>query len=131
MQEVLGFIPNTATNTLSPTTHPFSSVSVQVKMSLCLTRHYAINTYFCLIKHYAMKTYWDVELYLHTFLTSAVDGGEWSASRPGHFIPRGKNPRYPLDRMLGGSQSPSGRNGGREKIPSLPLPGIEPRSSSP
>jgi hypothetical protein len=29
-----------------------------------------------------------VEVYLHTFLTSALDGGEWSASRPGLFTPR-------------------------------------------
>jgi hypothetical protein len=26
-----------------------------------------------------------VKVQLHVFLTSAVDGGEWSASRPGHF----------------------------------------------
>jgi len=25
--------------------------------------------------------------WIHTFLTSALDGGEWSASLPGHFIP--------------------------------------------
>jgi hypothetical protein len=29
---------------------------------------------------------------LHAFLTSAVDGGEWSASRPGRFIPRERAP---------------------------------------
>jgi hypothetical protein len=28
-----------------------------------------------------------VELYLHPFLTSTFDGGEWSASRSGPFIP--------------------------------------------
>jgi hypothetical protein len=28
-----------------------------------------------------------VEVYLHTFPTSAPDGGEWSASCPGRFIP--------------------------------------------
>jgi hypothetical protein len=39
-----------------------------------------------------MKTYWGVEVYLHAFLTSAQDGGEWSASRPGRFIPRGSAP---------------------------------------
>jgi hypothetical protein len=33
-----------------------------------------------------MKTYGGVEVYLHAFLTSALDGSEWSASRPGHFI---------------------------------------------
>jgi hypothetical protein len=28
-----------------------------------------------------------VEVYLHLFLTSALDGGEWSASRTGRFTP--------------------------------------------
>jgi len=28
-----------------------------------------------------------VEVYLHLFLTSALDGGEWSASRAGRFTP--------------------------------------------
>jgi hypothetical protein len=57
-------------------------------------------------------------------LTSALYGGEWSASRPGRFIPQGKSPWYPLDRRLGGPQSRSGR-GGEEKNFQLP-PGIEP-----
>jgi hypothetical protein len=30
-----------------------------------------------------MKTYWGVEVYLHAFLTWALGGGEWSASRLG------------------------------------------------
>jgi hypothetical protein len=29
-----------------------------------------------------------MEVQLHTFLSSALDGGEWSASRPGRFTPR-------------------------------------------
>jgi hypothetical protein len=33
-----------------------------------------------------------VEDYLQAFLTSALDGGEWSTSRPGRFIPREKAP---------------------------------------
>jgi len=32
-----------------------------------------------------------VESTLHAFLTLALDGGEWSASRPGRFNPPGKN----------------------------------------
>jgi hypothetical protein len=37
-----------------------------------------------------MKTHGEVEVQLHAFLTSALDGGEWSASRPGRFA-RGAN----------------------------------------
>jgi hypothetical protein len=33
-----------------------------------------------------MKAYWGVEVCLYEFLTKALDEGEWSASRPGHFI---------------------------------------------
>jgi hypothetical protein len=41
-------------------------------------------------------------------MTSALDGGEWSVSRPGRALPQGKDPPYPLHRRLGGSQSRSG-----------------------
>jgi hypothetical protein len=37
-----------------------------------------------------VKTYWGVEVELHALLTSALDGCEWSASRPGHYTPREK-----------------------------------------
>jgi hypothetical protein len=53
---------------------------LKVKLSLCLT------------KHHAMKTYWGVEAYLHAFLTQALDGSEWSASSPGSFTPRERAP---------------------------------------
>jgi hypothetical protein len=53
-----------------------TKVKVKVKLSLCLT------------KHRAMKTYWGVEVLLHVFLTSGLYGGEWSASRSGRFTPR-------------------------------------------
>jgi hypothetical protein len=39
-----------------------------------------------------MKTYWGVEVQLHGFLTSALDGGEWSALRPGRFTSRERAP---------------------------------------
>jgi hypothetical protein len=45
---------------------------------------------------------------------------------PAALHPREKDPRYPLDRRLGGPQSRSGRRG-LKKNP-LPLSGIEPRS---
>jgi hypothetical protein len=34
-----------------------------------------------------MKTYRGMEVYLHAFLTLALDGDEWSDSRPGRFKP--------------------------------------------
>jgi hypothetical protein len=62
---------------------------------------------------------------LYTFLISALDGGELSASRPGRFTPKKRASLwYPLDRRLGGPQSRSGR-GGEEKNPQPP-PAIEP-----
>jgi hypothetical protein len=33
-----------------------------------------------------------VEVQLHSFFTSVLDGGEWSASRPGRFTPRERAP---------------------------------------
>jgi hypothetical protein len=35
-----------------------------------------------------MKGYWGVEVEPHAFLTSSLDGGEWSASRSDRFTPR-------------------------------------------
>jgi hypothetical protein len=42
-----------------------------------------------------MKAYWGVEIYLQAFLASALDGGEWSASRPAA-LPSGKEPLVPI-----------------------------------
>jgi hypothetical protein len=39
------------------------------------------------IEHYAMKAYVGVDVSIHIFLTSALVGGEWSASRPCRFNP--------------------------------------------
>jgi hypothetical protein len=61
-------------------------------------------------------------------MTSALDGGEWSASHFGRFIHR-EGSWYSLDRRLDGPQSRSGR-GGEEKN-SHPLPGIELRIIQP
>jgi hypothetical protein len=58
-----------------------------------------------------------------SFLTSAIDGGEYSASRPG------KSLRYPLYGRLGGLQSGSERRGEDKNI--LPLPEIESWPSGP
>jgi hypothetical protein len=53
---------------------------VKVKLSLCLT------------KHHAMKEYWEWRYSSTHSLTSALDGGEWSVSRPCCFTPRERAP---------------------------------------
>jgi hypothetical protein len=40
-----------------------------------------------------MKAYGGVDVQIHTFLTSALVGGEWSPSRPGRFAPWERAPR--------------------------------------
>jgi hypothetical protein len=52
-----------------------------------------------------MKTYGGRDVQIHIFLTSALVGGQWSASCPGRFMLRERTPRYPLDRRLGGPQA--------------------------
>jgi len=46
-----------------------------------------------------------VNVYLHAVLTSAADGGEWSASRPGRFNPGERTPDY---NWIGGWEITSG-----------------------
>jgi hypothetical protein len=52
-----------------------------------------------LTEHHAMKVYWGVKVQRHAFLTSALDGGEWLASRPGRFTLR---ERAPATHWIGG-----------------------------
>ena len=57
-----------------------------------------------------------VEVLFHSFITSAVGGGEWLTSRFGRLTP-GKEAMCPLNRRLGGPpQSPSRRFWRRDKI---------------
>jgi hypothetical protein len=37
----------------------------------------------------------------YSYLTSALDGGEWSASRPGRALPPGKEPPVPIGQEAG------------------------------
>jgi hypothetical protein len=41
-----------------------------------------------------------------SFLTSALDGGEWSASRLGHALPPGKGPPVPIVQEAGWVSEP-------------------------
>ena len=65
-----------------------------------------------------------MEVELHSFTASALDGGEQSTSTPGHFT-HDDIPRYPLNRRLGGTQSKSGSFGRQKNTWSLQ--GTEPR----
>jgi len=72
-----------------------------------------------------MQMYGGVELQVHAFLTSSLDGSEWSVSLPD----RSTSEERAMAWMLGGPQGASGRSG-EEKNPML-LPGIKHWSSSP
>ena len=56
-------------------------------------------------------------------MTAALEGGEWSAARPGRTLPLGKT-RYPFYRRPGGPQGRSGRAENlvppRDSIPDRP-----------
>jgi hypothetical protein len=56
----------------------------KAKSSLCLTTEALLY-----------EGVWGVDIDIHVFLTSALVGREWSASRPGRFIP-GEEPQVPI-----------------------------------
>jgi hypothetical protein len=63
----------------------------------------------------------------YSFSTSALDGGKWSASRPGCALTPGKGPPVPIVQEAGWAPEPVWTLRLGEKILS-PLPEIEPRS---
>jgi hypothetical protein len=64
-----------------------------------------------------MKTYRGVDVQIHVFLTSALAGGKWSASRPSLF-----NPGI---HWIGGWVGPRAGLDDVEKRKSFTLPGLE------
>jgi hypothetical protein len=78
-----------------------------------------------------MKAVGGVDVQSHIFLTSALAGGEWSASGLGRFTP---GERDPGTHWIGGCVGPSTGLYGVEKRKFLTLPGLgtpTPRSSNP
>jgi hypothetical protein len=73
-----------------------------------------------------MKAYGGVEVWLHTFLTSVLYGGEWSTSCPDRFTRRKRAP-VPVELETG----PRVGLDAVAKEVFVPLPGIEPWSSNP
>ena len=70
-----------------------------------------------------MGTYGEPVVYVHEFLTSAISGGDWSASRHGRFVPE-KIPTVSTEPEAGWSLRAS--MDALEKRISCPLLGIEP-----
>jgi hypothetical protein len=78
-----------------------------------------------------MKAYGGVDVLIHVFLTSALAGGEWSASRPYRFT---SGERAPHTHWIGGSVVPRAGLDDVEKRKLFTLPELElrpPPSSSP
>jgi hypothetical protein len=69
-----------------------------------------------------MKAYGGVDAYIHIFLTSALAGGERSASRPGRFIPE---ERSLGTHFIGGWAGPRACLDDVEKRKFLTLPELE------
>jgi hypothetical protein len=68
---------------------------------------------------HAMKACGGLEVKLHSFLTFALDRGEWLASYPSVF-PQVDSPSYSLNRRLDWPWSQSGQFGEEESVLSLP-----------
>jgi hypothetical protein len=71
-----------------------------------------------------MKTYGRVDVQIHVFLTSALVGGECSASPPSRFTPGGRAPGI---NWIGGWVGPRAGLDDMEKWKFLTLLGLEPR----
>jgi hypothetical protein len=66
-----------------------------------------------------------VDVWIHVFLTSALVGGKWPASRPGRFTP---GEIAPSAHWIGGSVGPRTGLDDVEKRKFLTLPGLELRT---
>jgi hypothetical protein len=70
-----------------------------------------------------MKAYGGVDVQTHVFLTLALVGGEWSASRPGRFKPREEVPG--AARWIGGWVGPIAGLDDEDRRKFLILPELE------
>jgi len=74
-------------------------------------------------RHYAMKLHRGIRVQIQSYCTSALDGSEWSASRPGRIVPW----KIPVTHYTRGSVGTRTGLGDFEENP-LPLPGPKPET---
>jgi hypothetical protein len=97
---------------------------------LCLPVFVFVRTYIRVCVCFAINCYETVKCLCSPTILDLDTRWRWVVSfMPRPLYPRGNRPWYPLGRWLGRPQSRSGRC--REEKNLLPLPGIEPRLSSP
>jgi hypothetical protein len=72
-----------------------------------------------------MKVYWEVDVYIHIFLTLALAGVMGSASRPCRFTPRERAPPLPRTHWIGGRVDPRAGLDNMEKRKFYTLLGLE------
>jgi hypothetical protein len=106
--------------------------ATEFSFSFYVMKHWKVKKVKCLclsnLSPTSMKMYGGMDVQNQFFFTWTLDGGEWSASRPGSFT-SGKSIRYPLYRMLGEPQSPSGRHGDKKILNPTGTRTSTPRSS--
>jgi hypothetical protein len=76
---------------------------------------------------HTMKTFGGVKVQLLAFVTSVLDGCEWSALFPDPFYPLERGQQCPLNRRLGGLPGPVSDDLEKRKLYTSVLPGIEAR----
>jgi hypothetical protein len=93
-----------------------------VKFSLCISKCYVMRTCQLLNEAPHHEDVLESGGKLHTLLASALDGGEWSASHPGHFNPR---VRTPGTHWVGSWVGPSAdlNTVGKREVPIISPPG--------
>jgi len=97
---------NTVTKKRMKITVFWNAMPCCVRTNFLLHSHYNIIYHSLSLQHTTRRHEAGLEVWLHSFLTSALDRGEWLTSCPGQFTSEDRV-QYSLNRRLGGPQSHS------------------------
>jgi hypothetical protein len=107
--------------------HPLQwSLTLHFMQIMYLLVSYWVHVYFKSCPTTCHGGPWGERCSSYSFSTSALNGGEWSASHPGRTLAPGKRPLVPIVQEAGWAPELVWTHA-RGKI-LVPLPGIEPRS---